>query len=150
MKAPEHRAAECGRPARVQLSRAKGWKMSENAVKVDRSTRWGNHFRVLACEDGSFEVRRNMDELWNAPEAVAESREGAIAAAVDLFREWAMGEFGRHFRSRVRSELRGKKLACWCSLDGPCHADVLLEIANRPVCEPITTHASEKTDEASF
>jgi hypothetical protein len=28
------------------------------------------------------------------------------------------------------SELRGKNLACWCSLDAECHADVLLEIAN--------------------
>ena len=27
-------------------------------------------------------------------------------------------------------ELRGKDLACWCPLDKPCHADVLLEIAN--------------------
>lgn len=26
--------------------------------------------------------------------------------------------------------LRGKDLACWCPLDQPCHADVLLEIAN--------------------
>jgi hypothetical protein len=28
------------------------------------------------------------------------------------------------------AELRGRDLACWCPLDGPCHADVLLEIAN--------------------
>jgi hypothetical protein len=28
-------------------------------------------------------------------------------------------------------QLRGKDLACWCPLDEPCHADVLLEIANR-------------------
>lgn len=27
--------------------------------------------------------------------------------------------------------LRGKDLVCWCSLDEPCHADVLLELANR-------------------
>jgi hypothetical protein len=26
--------------------------------------------------------------------------------------------------------LRGKNLACWCALDQPCHADVLLELAN--------------------
>lgn len=26
--------------------------------------------------------------------------------------------------------LRGRDLACWCSLDQPCHADVLLEMAN--------------------
>jgi hypothetical protein len=30
--------------------------------------------------------------------------------------------------------LRGKDLACWCPLDQPCHADVLLELAN-PVAE---------------
>ena len=30
-----------------------------------------------------------------------------------------------------RAELAGKNLACWCPLDQPCHADVLLEIANR-------------------
>lgn len=27
--------------------------------------------------------------------------------------------------------LRGRDLACWCPLDLPCHADVLLELANR-------------------
>ena len=27
-------------------------------------------------------------------------------------------------------ELRGKNLACWCSLKSECHADVLLEVAN--------------------
>jgi hypothetical protein len=27
--------------------------------------------------------------------------------------------------------LRGKNLACWCSLDGPCHVDKLLEVASR-------------------
>lgn len=31
--------------------------------------------------------------------------------------------------------LRGHDLACWCPLDQPCHADVLLELANRPEVE---------------
>ncbi len=36
------------------------------------------------------------------------------------------------------AELRGRDLACWCPLDGgPCHADVLLEWANRPNCEAV-------------
>lgn len=26
---------------------------------------------------------------------------------------------------------RGKNLACWCKLDSPCHADVLLKLANK-------------------
>ena len=30
----------------------------------------------------------------------------------------------------VREQLRGKNLVCWCALDQPCHADVLLKIAN--------------------
>lgn len=29
------------------------------------------------------------------------------------------------------AELRGKNLACWCPLDRPCHADILLELANQ-------------------
>ena len=31
----------------------------------------------------------------------------------------------------VERELRGRDLACYCPLDEPCHADVLLELANR-------------------
>jgi hypothetical protein len=27
-------------------------------------------------------------------------------------------------------ELRGKNLACWCAIDAPCHADILLRLAN--------------------
>ena len=30
----------------------------------------------------------------------------------------------------VREHLRGRDLACWCPLDEPCHADVLLAVAN--------------------
>lgn len=30
----------------------------------------------------------------------------------------------------LRRDLAGKDLACWCPLDRPCHADVLLELAN--------------------
>ncbi|MCC3292383.1 DUF4326 domain-containing protein [Arthrobacter sp. zg-Y1110] len=33
-------------------------------------------------------------------------------------------------RRQVVADLKGKNLACWCALDRPCHADILLEIAN--------------------
>ena len=36
----------------------------------------------------------------------------------------------RHDRREIRESLGGKNLACWCPLDQPCHADVLLELAN--------------------
>lgn len=38
------------------------------------------------------------------------------------------------FMDQVKG-LRGKNLACWCSLDSPCHADVLLELANAEAAE---------------
>lgn len=138
MTTPEHRAPEDGQ-VRVQLSRARGWRMPENTVRVDRSTIWGNPFIV-------------------SPTARAGSRSGAtficvptVEDAVECYREMlvAPGDTADALRGALPT-LRGKNLACWCKLGTPCHADVLLEIANRPVCEPITTHASEKTDEASI
>lgn len=98
--------------ARIQRKRTKGWKMPEGAVYVGRPTIFGNPFPLL--EDDSRQ------------------------RVVDLFRRWLAGEKGMCAGGLRRltvlagiAELRGKDLACWCPLDQPCHADVLLEIANR-------------------
>ena len=48
------------------------------------------------------------------------------AEAVKLFRH-RMPDFTKE---AIRQELAGKNLACWCPIGSPCHADVLLEIAN--------------------
>lgn len=42
-----------------------------------------------------------------------------------------MSNADRTFYMDKVKTLRGKNLACWCALDKPCHADVLLELANR-------------------
>lgn len=89
-------------PRRVQLSRKRGWRMPENTVKVDRSTNYGNPF--LPVTDGSLD------------QCIALFRDYAERVAVAA-PEWL-------------DELRGKNLACWCKLGAPCHADVLLELAN--------------------
>lgn len=34
-------------PRRLQLRRTKGWRMPEGAIKVDRTTKWGNWFKVI-------------------------------------------------------------------------------------------------------
>jgi len=39
-------------------------------------------------------------------------------------------DVGAQLAKAARNELAGKDLACWCPLDQPCHADVLLELAN--------------------
>ena len=60
---------------------------------------------------------------WGNPFRVGDIRR---AEAVELYRRWIVDQ------PLDPSELAGKNLACWCRLDEPCHADVLLELANRP------------------
>lgn len=98
-------------PERIQLSRKKGWRLPANAVSVARPTKWGNPYHG----DGPFDHAR----------------------VVALFREYVDRPQQEGLRALVRAELAGKDLACWCPLvdeNGdpvPCHANVLLELANR-------------------
>lgn len=103
-------------PQRIQRRRTRGWKMPPNTICVTRGTKWDNPFK------GSN--------------------------AVDLFRAWLLGTMpqldwsmsqihpgalfmhGPKLLARIE-ELRGKNLACWCAPGQPCHADVLLKIANK-------------------
>ncbi|MDE2096895.1 MAG: DUF4326 domain-containing protein [Patescibacteria group bacterium] len=92
-------------PDRVQLSRRKGWRMPPNTVKVDRTTMWGNRgAAALGIKDR--------------------------AAAVEYFESWMNETASWAWKGRAKIELRGKNLACWCPLDEPCHADVLLKFVN--------------------
>lgn len=109
-------------PVRVQLSRKKGWKMPENTVKVDRSTRWGNPFRVGEMVDEVCAHRWGWS--LSLPTFVAQN----AASSVRRFAAILVLDEATH--EEVRQQLRGKNLACWCRFDQPCHADVLLELAN--------------------
>lgn len=105
---------------RIQLSRAKGWRMPPNTVKVDRSTRWGNPFRVVNDFPGHYDV------LGPGPVYAPETfyrREQATGRAVERFRCEALPALDL-------TSLRGKNLACWCAPGSPCHANVLLAAAN--------------------
>jgi hypothetical protein len=114
-------------PHRVQLRRTKGWRMPPNTVSVARPGKFGNPFRILG-EDGFALIvdaggrSHNIDD----PADQATNWHNVHAQAVALFRERATDALPD------LSPLRGKNLACWCPLDQPCHADVLLELANTP------------------
>jgi len=96
-------------PMRIQRKRTKGWRLPSGAVYVGRPSRWGNPFVVVSPENGG-NISRD--------------------AAVELFR-LALSDGRLQFSATaVRSYLAGPDLACWCPLDQPCHADVLLEVAN--------------------
>jgi hypothetical protein len=110
------------KPERVQLKRERGWKMPADTVKVDRTTKFGNPFTA---------------DRYGREQAVALHRSWVAGEMTD---EYIMNSYpqliGKHLVSRRKTivslvpTLAGKSLACWCSLDGPCHADTLLELAN--------------------
>lgn len=96
------------KPQRIQLRRTKGWRMPPNTVKVTRPGRWGNPFKVGV-----------ISEYGDVPDA---------DTAVMFYRAHINTGLNR---AAMYAELRGKNLACFCPIGSPCHADVLLELANR-------------------
>lgn len=93
--------------------------MPPNTVYVGRPSRWGNPW-----------TPKNLTVTRIQGSEVVDSRPGTVAECVVAYaRDVKSGEFG-YSHSDVRRELAGKNLACWCPLDQPCHADVLLDIAN--------------------
>ena len=133
-------------PQRIQLSRAKGWRKPEGAVVVARPTIFGNPFRVIksqCCDNWDVEDDNGMRYLVDHSRAhsapgVTVGKEEATAQAVRLFADDLTYWFGGRIThdpdlAAAVGGLRGRDLACWCPPESPCHADVLLEIANAPV-----------------
>lgn len=114
-------------PPRIQLRRTKGWRLPPGAVKVDRSTIWGNPFtRADAREAGYTGTDTDLDALNVTAFA------GWLSGNRD--RLWWTGPEADARRDLILSrlpELRGKTLACWCKPCEPCHADVLIQMANK-------------------
>lgn len=114
---------------RIQLRRAKGWRMPANTVKCDRSTPLGNPF-VVGIDGPQAECVQLYRHLISGWLCVADATMEAQRAA----RRYLVGH---------AAELMGKNLACWCRLcarhkEGkpllepcpdcaPCHVDVIAE-----------------------
>ncbi|MER8560122.1 DUF4326 domain-containing protein [Mesorhizobium sp. M0578] len=116
------------KPVRLRLSRAKGFDLQLHsrsfngldAVNVARPSLFGNPFKVSARHDRAYVVQlfSQMACCWDCLIPDPSPQEQA-KARLAIFRNIG--------------SLTGKNLACWCALDGkPCHADVLLNIANDP------------------
>lgn len=91
-------------PKRLQRRRTKGWRKPDGAVYVGRPTKWGNPHQCRTDVRPRFAVALYYDDL----------KAGRLPFT----------------RDDAREELRGKDLMCWCQIDQPCHADVLLAMAN--------------------
>lgn len=125
-------------PVRLQLSRRKNFNLQTlskatnglPAINVARPGRWGNPWSIRPpgwC--GSWAVLGPGAPIGGVR---CGNQEGAQLLAVKAFRTFAEAE-----AAQKHEPLRGKNLACWCKLGTPCHADVLIELANRPRCEAV-------------
>lgn len=106
-------------PKRIQRKRTKGWRMPKGAVYVGRPTCFGNDFKI-----GGVDPYSEHHEPMTAERTV------------ELYRQHleVRQKYGDP-QLNIRPYLTGKDLACWCPLIQhgvyvPCHADVLLSIAN--------------------
>jgi hypothetical protein len=101
-----------GGPKRIQLRRVKGYRKPARAIVVRRPTKWGNphDWRILGYEEA---VRRFEADLLSA-------------GVINIIR----GKEVKITLEDARRDLRGHDLACTCALDHPCHADILLRVAN--------------------
>lgn len=134
-------------PKRLQRRRTKGWRMPKGAVSVTRPSVFGNPFVCIwpyGCpKSPDYDHGTKAD---GTP---------AMTCCVDTFREWvrqgiaceesrligygggmraalmaAAGNVERTKLVEALPRLRGRDLACWCAPGKPCHADVLIEMAN--------------------
>ena len=116
-------------PVRVQLKRTKGYKMPPNTKSVTRPGKFGNPYKIgmhnvwdikdmktgKSLKD--YLIKKNGENRYHDIEDVLLAYKQKIKASQ------AMQRVIKHY-------LRGKNLACFCPLDKPCHADILLEVAN--------------------
>lgn len=97
------------RPKRIVRQAHKGWRLPPDTVYVGRGSKWGNPF--------PFAHQAYLGKAW----------------ARDAYAHWLTTTMkGMALLRAHLHELRGKHLACWCKAGEPCHADVLIALANAP------------------
>lgn len=133
------------KPVRLQISRQRGFNLQElsratnglPAVNVARPSKWGNPYYIIN-EEGFPWVTDARDATMPAlNRTIAAEAIGGLHFENAMTWEEARQSVVALYRQRCvdtvsgLDALRGKNLACWCAPGAPCHADVLLEIANK-------------------
>ena len=110
-------------PKRIQRRRTKGWRMPPDAIYVGRPTQWGNPFSV-----------HQVGQVWRVTHAGVDdqpfaTQQDAITVSLLRYQQWAIVQ--SLLQPDWLAALRGQDLACWCQPNAPCHADILLDLANQ-------------------
>lgn len=104
-------------PHRIQRKRTKGWRMPPNTVYVGRNASkkhpnpFANPYKIGMTAYLGYAVGKV--KLETTEELIEAFRINVVPQLISYF-----------------DDLKGKNLACWCRLDRPCHADLLLELGN--------------------
>lgn len=110
------------KPTRIQRQRIKGWRMPPNTVSVTRPGKHGNPFYPgSGLSMGGFDSEMRMVSPPPTPENCVKW----FRIRLETMRKHEPEAFKAYI-----APLEGKNLACWCRVGTPCHADVLLELAN--------------------
>jgi Domain of unknown function (DUF4326) len=120
-------------PIRIQRKRLKGWRAPEGTVNCTRQGEYGNPFVI-----GGWYLKGDINNFGPWPKMIytrclstpTDKRFIQIknaAEAVEWYR-WYIS--ASNIQPKIKRDLAGKNLMCFCALDQPCHVDVLLSIAN--------------------
>lgn len=137
-------------PVRVQRSRQHKM-VSPNGlpvIYVGRGSWWGNPFRLNKESDGKFTIKTDGSErcteilLKHCKHYSYLTRDQAAIDAINCYNFWLLpythkdGGMSEFYQSMAMIDdailnLKGKNLSCWCALNQKCHADLLLQLANK-------------------
>jgi hypothetical protein len=127
-------------PARIQLSRRRGFRLQEAslalnglpAVNVARPSVWGNPYsvEVFGRERAVKLFDNTVRGHWSPGLFDSEADDTLMDRAYRLHCAFRKRLGAYDAVQWARAGLGGRNLACWCKPGEPCHADVLLKLAN--------------------
>lgn len=128
------------KPIRIQLSRRSGFDLQKTslalnglpAANVARPTLFGNPFihddAAVAVEAFARYCQGGTKSFEMGPGTLQFAKKIHTFGLHHAWPEW--------LREKGLPAIKGHNLACWCKPDAPCHADVLLRLAN-PTCDEV-------------
>lgn len=119
-------------PTYIQRKRTKGFKMPPNTIYVGRPTKWGNPYCLVPSIISKNKTRVDIIQKFKTTHiniAFALPKAEATHRAINLYELYILRTI-KHGNLNL-SELKGKNLACFCPPGQPCHAHILLKLANQ-------------------